>query len=142
MCICVLGWVYHCTITRKPLEIRVFLSSPRHLFSQPVRGEIRLARPPVYSRKKGRRKLVFQRRFAGKQKSPPQPVSLFVPTNVGIHGRSSGNRTRTPFRAAVLETAAYACSAMLPCEALTCLYMQGAYFPRKLTWLTGVFHTA
>ena len=42
---------------------------------------------------KERQKPVFQGGFAGKQKSPPQPVSLFAPTNVGIDGVPDTIRT-------------------------------------------------
>ena len=36
---------------------------------------------------------VFHGKFAGKQISPPQSASLFVPTNIGIHGGIKWART-------------------------------------------------
>ena len=35
--------------------------------------------------------------FAGIAKDPPHSVSLFIPTNVGIHGAESGTRTHTGY---------------------------------------------
>ena len=40
----------------------------------------------------------FVHGFAGIAKDPPQSTSLFIPTNVGIHGGDGGIRTHVPFR--------------------------------------------
>ena len=40
----------------------------------------------------------FVHGFAGIAKDPPQSASLFIPTNVGIHGGSGGIRTHVPSR--------------------------------------------
>lgn len=45
----------------------------------------------VYSCKTALKSGAFRPIFAGIAKDPPQSVSLFIPTNVGIHG--AGNRT-------------------------------------------------
>ncbi|MDD3881499.1 MAG: hypothetical protein PHI27_04510 [Eubacteriales bacterium] len=64
---------------------RVFLSAHEAHFSVIRERQNPACAPARVFLQKERRKPVFQGRFAGKQKSPPQPVSFFAPTNVGIH---------------------------------------------------------
>jgi hypothetical protein len=70
--------------------IRVFLSAYEENFSAacPCRNTAWAPARVLLQKERGRP--VFQGKFAGIQKSPPQPASFFAPTNVGIDGGRGG----------------------------------------------------
>ncbi len=55
-----IGWVHHYTITREPLDMRVFLSSLWRLFLPHAHAKIPPVSPPVYSCKKSVERPVFK----------------------------------------------------------------------------------
>ncbi len=71
----------------------MYFSADEELFLPPRPRRNPACAPARVLLQKERRKPEFQGRLAGIQKSPPQPASLFAPTNVGIDGVPGGIRT-------------------------------------------------
>ena len=73
------------------------------------------------------RRSAFQGQFAGKQISPPQPASLFAPTNVGMDGGEGGIRTHVPLRTTAFRVRLVATTSIL-------LHARKNYSMRACTW--------